>query len=191
MKAFLTSLFVIFFQGVVLFAQNTPIIGETKTITTTVCRIDVDARGKENIGHVYAAPAGWQILTFTPVVISKRQYAAYNFSQTPSNFVSLNKTIIERKLNELTQLAAQKNVAQKYEGQIKQIKESFEKFYRMEAATHSKISTTGQVKGNGKHFGKPGRLYLDLEITLIYLPDEEEQFLQSLAYLEQIITVEN
>jgi hypothetical protein len=45
-----------------LFGQTNnglPIIGEAKTITHQVCRINIGWNGKSNINNVYAAPSGW------------------------------------------------------------------------------------------------------------------------------------
>ncbi|GGH17564.1 hypothetical protein [Mucilaginibacter phyllosphaerae] len=170
---------------------DTASIGKTMKVQTTVCHIDVSWNGRSGINNVYAAPSGWQILSFTPKVVSRRQRVSFTFSQTPSNFVYTSTSVIDSKFNELLELAAQKNAAQKYEGRINQMRSDYEKYYSKVVTTHSQITTTGSVRGNNEYFSRrPGRLYLDLEVTLVYMPDTQEQFLRSLEYLKQVINSE-
>ena len=191
MKKLITLLLLVASFGYASAQTDTTAIGKVKTIRTTVCRIDVSWNGSRGINNVYAAPSGWQILSFRAIPVSRRQRAAYTFSQTPSNFVYTSTSTIDAKFDELLQLAAQKNVAQKYEGRIRQMRSDYEKYYNKVATTHSQITTTGSVRGNNEYLSRrPGRLYLDLEIDLVYMPDSQDQFLRSLAYLKQIINSE-
>lgn len=163
-------------------------IGETKTVTIPVCRKDVGWNSSSSINNTYAAPAGWQIISFTPKVISKRQYASYNFSQAPSGSASVSLSEANEKFNELLDVAAQNGNKGRYEGKIQQMRDDYSKFYQKSFATHSQIVTTGKVKGDGNTFKRrPGRLYLDLNVVLAYYPDSKEQFKQSLAVMEQAI----
>ena len=165
-----------------------PTIGETKTITTTVCRTDVGWDKSSSINNTYAAPAGWQIVSFTPIVRSKRQYASYSFSQTPSNSASVSLSEATEKFNALLDVAGEAGNKGKYEAKIHQMQEDYSRFYQKAFATHSQIVTTGKVKGDGNTFKRrPGRLYLDLDIVLAYYPDTQAQFQQSLAVMEQVI----
>jgi len=165
-----------------------PLIGETKKVVSTVCRIDVGWNGRKGINNVYAAPSGWQILEFKPIVISKRQRASYTFDQTPSNTAILNTSTIDSKFSELLEMAAQAGKKDKYEGKINQMRNDYEKYYKKIVTTHSQITTTGSVRGNNETFSrKPGRLYLDLEITLVYYPDNEEQFQRSIEVMKEMI----
>jgi hypothetical protein len=168
--------------------SDTTLIGKIITVNIPICRIDVGWNGKKGINNVYAAPAGWQILEFKPKVISKRQRASYSFDLTPSNFAFTSTTIIDTKFDELLQLAAQNGKKEKYEGKIKQLRNDYEKYYKKIITTHSSITTTGSVRGNNEYTSrKPGRLYLDLEIKLVYLPVNEQQFLQSIEFLKAMI----
>lgn len=174
------------------FAQDeTPLIGETKTIQTTLCRLNVTANERSRINKIYVPPAGWQILTFKPVIISKTNGASYAFSQTPANFTYTSISSIYSKFIELLELAAEKNVFQKYEAQINQMRNDFEKYSTKTISTYSKIITTGSVIGNKTYRDTKGaQLYLDLQITLVYMPATQEQLLQSLEYMKHIISTE-
>lgn len=173
------------------FAQNSDeklTIGQTKKVRYAVCRMDVGWNGRGNINNTYAAPSGWQILEFKPVVVSKRQRASYSFDLTPSNFAMTTTSIIDGKFDELFNVAAQAGKKDKYEGKINRMRSDYEKYYKKILTTHSQITTTGSVRGNNDFFSRrPGRLYLDLEITLVYYPDTEEQFARSIEVMKQII----
>lgn len=163
-------------------------IGETKTVTIPVCRTDVGWNGSSSINNTYAAPAGWQIISFVPIVISKRQRAQYSFTQVPSNSGSLSIAEASQKFNELLDVAAQNGNKGKYEGRINQMRNDYERYHQKVFATHSQIVTTGRVRGNNDFTSRrPGRLYLDLQVVLAYYPDTPQQFEQSLAVMKQII----
>ncbi|MEJ7667094.1 MAG: hypothetical protein WKG07_50135 [Hymenobacter sp.] len=165
-----------------------PTIGETKTIIIPVCHIDVRWNGSSSINNTYAAPAGWQIISFTPKVISKKQYASYAFSQTPSNSASMSLAEANEKFNDLLNVSAEAGNKGKYEGKIQQMREDYSRFYQKAFATHSQIVTTGKVKGDDNPLARyPGRLYLDLEVVLAYYPDTQEQFQNSLAVMKEVI----
>lgn len=164
------------------------LIGETKTIVYTVCEINVGWNGRSNINNIYAAPSGWQILSFKPIVRSKRQRTSYTFDQTPSNVAVLNTSTVDSKFNELMEFAGQAGKKDKYESKINQMRSDYEKYYKKIVATHSQITTTGSVRGNNETFSRrPGRLYLDLEITLVYYPDSDEQFQRSIDVMKEMI----
>lgn len=190
MKKFLIVV-VLTLLGTGTFAQTIegmPTIGQTKKVTYTVCRTDVGWNGRSNINNVYAAPSGWQIVEFKPIVVSRRQRASYGFDLTPSNFAITTTSLVDSKFDELMEFAAQKGKQDKYEGKIKQMRNDYEKFYKKIITTHSQITTQGSVRGNNEFTSRrPGRLYLDLEITLMYYPDSEEQFNQSIETMKQII----
>lgn len=163
-------------------------IGKTVNLTIPLCRIDVGWNGNKGLNNVYAAPAGWQILEFKPKIISRRQRASYSFDLTPSNFAFTSTTIIDSKFDELLQLAAENGKEGKYEGKLKQLRSDYEKYYKKITTTHSSITTTGNVRGDNNYIRrKPGRLYLDLEITLIYLPINDGEFQQSIEFLKTMI----
>ena len=163
-------------------------IGDTKTITTTVCRIDVGWNGSSSINNTYAAPAGWQIISFKPVEVSRRQRVSYDFTQMPSGSASLSLSEANQKFDELLNTAGEAGNKGKYEAKINQMRSDYERYYQKTFATHSQIVTTGRVRGNNDYVSrKPGRLYLDLEVVLAYYPDTAERFQQSLAVMEQII----
>ncbi len=174
-----------------LFGQTNnglPIIGETKTITHQVCRINTGWNGKSNINNVYAAPSGWQILQFKEIPISKRQRTSYSFDLTPSNFAIITTSTVDSKFNELLEFAGQSGKIDKYKGKINQMRSDYEKFYKKIITTHSQITTTGSVRGDNNAIKRlPGRLYLDLSITLVYYPDSDEQFLRSIEVMKEII----
>jgi hypothetical protein len=164
------------------------LIGKKLTITIPVCRIDVGWNKKKGINNVYAAPAGWQILEFTPKEISKRQKAAYSFDLAPSNFSFSSTTIIDTKFDELLDLAIENGKEEKYAAKIKQMRSDYEKYYKRIIASHSSITTTGSVQGDNNTFKRyPGRLYLDLEVTIIYLPVNEAQFFDAIETLKSLI----
>lgn len=169
-------------------ADGVPLIGQTKKVTYTVCRINVGWNGKSNINNVYAAPSGWQIVEFKDIPISKRQRTSYSFDLTPSNSAVLTTSIVDSKFNELLEFAGQAGKKDKYEGRINQMRSDYEKFYKKIISTHSQITTTGSVRGDGNWINRrPGRLYLDLEITLAYYPDTEEQFQRSIEVMKEMI----
>lgn len=178
-------------SNMLLFGQTNkeyPTIGQTNKVTYTVCRIDVGWNGSQNINNVYAAPRGWQILEFRPLEISRRQRVSYTFDQTPSNFSISTTSIVDAKFNELLELATELGKKEKYEGRINQMRNDYEKFYKKIISTHSQITTTGSVRGDNNRINRrPGRLYLDLEITLVYYPDSEEQFLSLIEVTKSII----
>ena len=164
------------------------LIGKKLNLTIPVCRIDVGWSSKKGINNVYAAPAGWQILEFKPKEISKRQRAAYSFDLTPSNFSFSSTTIIDTKFDELLDLAVENGKEEKYAAKIKQMRSDYEKYYKKIIASHSSITTMGSVRGDNNTLSrKPGRLYLDLEVTLVYLPVNETQFLDAIETLRSLI----
>lgn len=164
------------------------LIGKKLKVTIPICRVDVGWNGKKGINSVYAAPAGWQILEFSPIEISKRQRAAYSFDLTPSNFSFSSTTIIDTKFDELLDLAIQNGKEEKYAAKIKQMRSDYEKYYKKIATSHSSITTMGNVRGDNNTLGrKPGRLYLDLEVSLIYLPVNEPQFLDAIETIRSLI----
>lgn len=163
----------------------------TKTIQTTVCRIDVKRNKRSRIDNIYTPPAGWQIVSFKPVVISNSKRASFEFALTLSHYAFKPTSAIYSKFIELLELAAEKNVFEKYQRQINQMKDDFEKYYHQLLPTYSTISTTCYFGGNKEHkTSLPEKLYLDVELTLVYLPDTEEQVFQSLDYLKQVINTE-
>lgn len=165
-----------------------PTIGQTKKIIHRVCRIDVGWNGKNSINNVYAAPSGWQIVEFKPIVISKRQRTSYSFDLTPSNFGIVTTSVVDTKFAELLEIAGKNGTLKKYEANIKQMRNDYERYYKKIISTHSQITTTGSVRGDNNSISrKPGRLYLDLEIKLVYYPDSEEQFLRSIQVMKDII----
>ncbi|MCW3115155.1 MAG: hypothetical protein JWR18_3551 [Segetibacter sp.] len=175
-----------------VFAQDEiPPIGTIKTIQTKACRIDVVENRKTRINYTYTTDPGWHILSYKPVVISKNSTASYSLKHTPSRFTYTSTSAIYSKFIQLMELAAEKNVFEKYEGRINQIRSDFEKYSNNKVAAYSRIAVAGLVAGSNKSSMKrPGKLYLDLKITMIYMPETEETFLESLDHLRQIIDSE-
>jgi hypothetical protein len=176
-----------------LFAQDEiPLLGATKTIQTTICRIKASAiKEKKTINNVYAAPKGWQIVTYKPVIIANTAKASYKFSQTAPDFSFSSTSPIYSKFIELFELAAEKNVFQKYERQIAQTRSDFEKYYNKEVPLFSTITTAISVSRNNYTSRRTGQLYIDLKITVVFMPTTEEGVLQSLGYLKHLINSEN
>jgi hypothetical protein len=175
-----------------LFAQTeSPLIGAIKVIQTPVCRIDVTWNGKRSVFKNYVPPAGWQILSAEPVIISSKEKASDKIVKTPSTFVYKSTSSIYSAFIELFELAAQKNVYHKYEAQISQMRSDFEKLQNKEITTYSHICTIASARGNNSSANRrAGRLYLDLAVTLMYMPDTEAQFLRSLEDFKQVIYME-
>jgi hypothetical protein len=152
------------------------ILGTIKKVTIPVCRIDVGYDDSKSFDNVYAAPEGWQILSFKEIVVSKRQKASYSFDLTPSKFDFYSLTEIDKKFSELLAVDA-KDGKKDYGGKIKQVRSAYEKYVKKIKTSHSSITTKGSVEGDGNVFkGYPGRLYLDLEVKLVYMPDKKNDF---------------
>ncbi|GEO11831.1 hypothetical protein [Segetibacter aerophilus] len=173
-------------------AQNeAPFIGSITTVRTTVCRLDITSKSKLSINNIYAPTKGWQILAFKPVVIENTEKAAYAFSPIPVHFAFKSTSAIYSKFIQLFEFAAEKNVFEKYETKITQMRNDFEKYSKNNVPLYSSIRTTGVVKVKNTARSKAGRLYVDLIITLIYLPATQEEVLQSLEEVRQMINDEN
>lgn len=165
-----------------------PTLGQKIKVRIPVSRIDVKWNKSKNINNVYSAGSGWQILEFVPIVVSKRQYAAYTFSQVPSNYSLDSTSIVDKKFDELLDIAVQNGKKEKYEARIKQLRNDYEKYYKKIVASNSSIQTTGSVQGDNNTFKRrPGRLYLDLEVTLVYAPENDKQFQQAIEFLKTMI----
>lgn len=182
---FIISTFIFFH----VFAQDElPLIGTIKTIQKQVCRIDGDLNRKVKVDYTYTTDPGWQILSCEPIILAKNQTASYSLTYTPTKFIYISTSAIYSKFIQLLELAAEKNVFQKYEGQIHKMRSDFEKYSTKKVSSYTKITITGLVAANNSlRLKKPGKLYLDLKILLIYIPETEEPVLQSLEYLRQII----
>ncbi|MGI8637831.1 MAG: hypothetical protein ACR2KZ_20715 [Segetibacter sp.] len=71
------------------------------------------------------------------------------------------------------------------------MRNEYENLFNKAIPTYSKIETIGSLSGNKKYDQRSkSHLYLDLQITLVYMPNTEEQFLQSLENLRQVINSE-
>lgn len=172
---------------------NSPVPGTAKKILIKVFRIEFDPRKTTRVNHIYTTPIGWQILSYRPLVTSNNIRARCQFSLTAATPSNGSTSAIYSKFIELSELAAEKNVSVKYEGIINQMRDDFEKYYNKNVTTYSKITsacafTSATVKKNKTR--RTERLYLDVEITLIFLPQTEEQILQCLENLKQLIQTE-
>jgi len=172
-------------------AQNLPTeptLGQKITVTIPVCRIDVGWNGRSRINNVYSAGAGWQILEFRVAKDVRRQRVNYTFDLVPSTFIFESTSIVDEKIDELLEIAAENGKKEKYEGKIKQLRTDYEKYYKKIVTTNSSIHTTGSVRGDNNTFKRrPGRLYLDLEVTLVYAPVNDKQFQQAIEFLKAMI----
>jgi hypothetical protein len=165
-----------------------PKIGDTYTITIPVCRIDVAWNGKENLNFTYAAPAGWQVLDYSVAKYNKRQRAKWAAQLVPSTYSGISEEVVSSKFNELLDLAAQKGVTNKYAGKIQQMRGDYEKAFSKTFVSHSSLIVKGSVRGNNEYLSrKPGRLYLDLKIRVVYLPTSEQEFNRAIQVMRILI----
>lgn len=167
------------------------LIGTKKTVHTQVFRINNDWNGSSRINYEYTPPASWQIFSFKPIVISKKGSVFYKFSTIPSTFENKNAISIYAKFIELLEFASEKNVANEYDSVIIKMRNDYESYSNKTIKLYSKITATGSMIGSRKRSLKTKScLYLDMEAVLIYMPDTENQLLQSLAYFKEIINSE-
>jgi hypothetical protein len=190
-KNFVASVVFCLLCSHVVAQHNIPLIGSAITVQTTVCKIDLTSKGKHTINHVYSSPGGWQILAFKQVVIADTEKASYAFSPTPVRFAISSTSVIYSKFIELFELAAEKNVFEKYHVKITEMRTDFERYIENDIPLYSSIKTTGAIKKNNHARSKTARLYVDLMITVVYMPRTEEGVLQSLEYLKQQILAED
>lgn len=190
-KKFVSTVVFCLLWGCVVAQHDIPLIGSTTTVQTTVCKIDLTSKGKHSIDNVYSSPGGWQILAFKPVVIAGSEKASFAFFPKPVSFSISSTSAIYSKFIELFELAAEKNVFEKYQGKITQMRTDFEQYLKNDIPLYSSIKTTGAIKRSNYTRLKTARLYVDLMITLVYMPRTEEEVLQSLEYLKQLIIAED
>ncbi|HSU50494.1 MAG TPA: hypothetical protein VLJ41_07885 [Segetibacter sp.] len=164
------------------------LIGTRKTLKIQALRIDADWSQHRSIAYEYKAEPGWFILSFSPIVISKAGSVVYHFSTNRPVFQSKINSNIYSKFIELLELASEKNVSAKYDSVIIKMRNDYDSFFTKAVPMYSGITVTGFVSGNNKNSRRSkGHLYLDLQVTLVYMPGTEEQFFHSLDNLKQII----
>ena len=189
MKTFVSFVILNLFFCSVFGQSEVEFIGTIKTIEVAVCRIDVPSGGKViKFNHVHEAAEGWQIVSFRPTSIPQNLKASYTFSPKRSQFIRAATSPVHSKFIELFELAAEKNVFQKYEGQITQMRDNYERYYGKQSAAYSKIMTTGSVSPDRQ--SRSRRFDINLKVTLIYLPRTEEGVLQSLVSFRELINSE-
>lgn len=171
---------------------DTTSIGATKTVRIPIVRTDVRWNRSSSINTTYAAPAGWQIQTFAPVEISRRQYASYSFTTVPSNYSGLSETVVQEQFKSLKEAAAQKNAAEGYQAKLNEAESLYQRAFQKTYSSHAAITVTGSVRGDNNTFSRrPGRLYLDLDVTLVRLPASKEEFERSLAWFKTTIQADS
>jgi hypothetical protein len=165
-----------------------PKIGDIYTIRVPVCRIDVAWNRKESLNFNYGAPAGWHVLDYKIAYFKKRQRARYTFQLVPANYSMLSEEIVSSKFKELLNVVAEGGKGEKYNGMIDQMRSDYERAFAKTFVSHSSLLVRGSVRGNNEFLSrKPGRLYLDLTIRVVYLPSSDEEFKRAIEVMRTLI----
>lgn len=175
------------------FAQmESLLIGKKDIVQVKICRTNVKWNEISKIHHEYTPPVNWQIVSFKPIPVLEKGKVSYQLSTVCAAAKSKVTANIAAKFIELLELASEKNLAGKYDSVIIKMRNDYEKSLNTADQHYSKIITTGSVSGSKENSRKTGgALYLDLKVVIMYMPETEDQLLQSLEYFKEAINSEN